>query len=787
MTIRLVTLAPLAVLLMASLASAQPSLWFTKADLPRLRAACEAEPLAGVWKATLARAEGYCDPKSPDYARPEALARPPAGEVKVQVVGHYYGRRLTDWMEALGFAYQVTGEERFARHGVLLLEAAAKELPVTRPEIAAGFAGARGDLMRGLAVGYDWLGEAMTPEQKALWAQTAAGYVRNLVAEFGAEKTWWRPYHNFMGVAMGAAGLLSLELRQPFPEEAPGWLRTCTEAVGLWLDRGWDEDGAYVESTMYGIYGLTNAIRFADALKRSGGEDLFTRPHLQRVPNFYAMSLLPGERVFEARNDADYGPLSDPTLLRLAEALHSGLARWVWDHGGSGDSVFRLIWTTAPAPVAPEATAPAAHFRGRGLCVWRTGWTAADVMFSIECGPFYAVTHNQADEGSFTLYGLGQRWAIDSGYGNNRIPGGRDSSHAHNMVLIDGEGGAPSGAGAGTSGTITYCENTAVCGTAGADATESYNHNNHGQPGVGVQHARRHVCFLRPSAGAPAYAVVLDDIRKDDAPHDYAWQLHLPGDMQVRAEADGALLTPGSAAAATFLQTPLAATGRGEAAWKVTVPQEGDYVLWGQVRATGPEPGKADSFFVQVDAGPQVDWHMPGGREWTWGKVSKGVAQEPFSVHLSAGEHTVKFLTRESGAQLQQAALTADAKAVPPFAPGAALPLSAKQASVTAPLERTELPGDPQAPRLRLWLSGAAPVRLETDGYDGHQRLKGHVQAVAPEFAAVLVPLPAGVPEPQVKVTREGGAVRVQVAWAGRSDEILWPAEGERKPVVRVR
>ncbi|MCL4206788.1 MAG: hypothetical protein KJ000_30265 [Pirellulaceae bacterium] len=50
---------------------------------------------------------------------------------------------------------------------MLLLEAATRQLPVTDPDIAAGFAGARGDIMRGLAIGYDWLGQAMTPAQRA--------------------------------------------------------------------------------------------------------------------------------------------------------------------------------------------------------------------------------------------------------------------------------------------------------------------------------------------------------------------------------------------------------------------------------------------------------------------------------------------------------------------------------------------------------------------------------------------------------------------------------------------
>ncbi|MGE5532125.1 MAG: hypothetical protein ACM3VW_08430, partial [Bacteroidota bacterium] len=405
------------ILLSCSLTLAQPALWFSKQDIPRLQKVIATEPEATVWRGIVQRAEQYCTPGSGAYADPAMVAKRPEPPWKVQITGHYLGRRLTTWMETLGLAYQLTGDERFARQGVLLLDAAARCLQVTEPDIAQGFAGARGDIMRGLAVGYDWLGEAMTPEQKSAWAATSAGYVRNILTEAAGEKVWWKPHHNFMGVAIGAAGLLSLQLQPQFPDEAPKWRAQCTELVRTWLEKGFDEQGAYFEGTGYAAYGLSNAIAFADALQRAGGPNLFESNRLRLVPHFFAMSLLPGERVFEARNDANYAGLDDPGMLKLAGALDSGLARWLWQTAGGGDSPFRIVWSNNVAPQTPrEAHEPLAeHFAGRGLCIWRMGWDANDVMFSIEAGPYYPVTHNQADEGHFTLYGLGQRWAIDSG------------------------------------------------------------------------------------------------------------------------------------------------------------------------------------------------------------------------------------------------------------------------------------------------------------------------------------------------------------------------------------
>jgi hypothetical protein len=768
---------------------AAPRLWFSKEDVPRLRAIVAQGKEAAVWERIRQRAEEYCDPEARAYADPEKVDQRPSPEWRVQILGHHFGRRLTDWMETLGFAYQISGDERFSKHGALLLEAAARKLPVTDPDIAKGFAGARGDIMRGLAVGYDWLGEAMTPEQKAVWSETGAGYVRNILAEVSRERVWWRPHHNFMGVAVGAAGMLSLTLREFYPDEAPEWTAFCAEQVDLWLRSGFDARGAYVEGTTYGMYGLGNALRFADALRRSGGADLLEHPHLRGVPRFYAMSLLPGEPVFDARNDANYSGFNDPTLRLLARDHGNGLAAWLWERTGSGLSPFAVLWASDVAPVEPAAAGEplSQHFEGRGLCIWRTGWEAGDVMFSIEAGPYYPVTHNQADEGHFTLYGLGRRWSIDSGYGNTGLPGGRDQTVAHSCVLVDGEGMARSGAGRGTSGRLAEYYDDADYGYALADATEAYSRNDRGEPGAMVERARRHALFLRPSHGAPAYAAVMDDVRKDHRQREYTWMMHAPGDVHVRTDDAGAVLMPEIALPVTLIETPDDAPGRGAAVWTFEVAEAGEYTVWGRVRVAGDVAPRSDSFFVELDDNARIDWHIPARRDWTWGKVGAGVPSRPARWRLAPGSHTLRILTREPGAQLERIVITADAEANPPFVgQHASVTLRAEDAAVTAPMQVVRHEGCPDAPRMRLRLTAAAPLRHEVQRYDDHLRLDFRATAVRPEFVALLFPLPADLEDPIVDVQFDGDDLCLEVRWPGRTDRIIWPAEEPRRPVVAV-
>lgn len=176
---------------------------------------------------------------------------------------------------------------------------------------------------------------------------------------------------------------------------------------------------------------------------------------MRKLTHYIAMSRLPGDSATDARNDTGY-TIPGNMMLQVAKQYNSGLANWLYLPGNDMDMYLRLIWYNDIPPVAAgDAGEPLAeHFEGRGLCVWRTGWDRSDVMFSVESGPYYIVTHDQADKGHFTLYGFGQRWACDAGYGNNRDPLGRCQTVAHNCILVDGNGQGLSGASFGTNGKI---------------------------------------------------------------------------------------------------------------------------------------------------------------------------------------------------------------------------------------------------------------------------------------------------------------------------------------------
>lgn len=104
------------------------------------------------------------------------------------------------------------------------------------------------------------------------------------------------------------------------------------------------------------------------------------------------------------------------------------------------------------------------------------------------------------------------------------------------------------------------------------------------------------------------------------------------------------------------------AGGPGAATFRVSVPYDGDYVLWGEVIAPSD---RENSFYVAVNGGDEVIWHTPGyldtTTEWRWDPISDGRQQDktdPVVFPLEAGTHQLRIRSREDGTRLRRLRIT---------------------------------------------------------------------------------------------------------------------------------
>jgi hypothetical protein len=105
----------------------------------------------------------------------------------------------------------------------------------------------------------------------------------------------------------------------------------------------------------------------------------------------------------------------------------------------------------------------------------------------------------------------------------------------------------------------------------------------------------------------------------------------------------------------------------GSVHYRFQVPQDGTYVIWGRVRAEGPQE---NSFYVALDDSTFFAWHVhvSSTQTWGWDVISDLEPRDlstPFLFALGVGEHTLVLYQRESGTQLDELLITNDVTLIP--------------------------------------------------------------------------------------------------------------------------
>ena len=419
--------------------------------------------------------------------------------------------------------------------------------------------------LRSLCLGYDMFFANATEEERGKVRDEIRAYLGYM--RWKTQYTLWefRPYlSNKTAMLAASLGLASIVLRDeagtPLLDSG---LAQADHLVGELFEHQWDENGAAREGVLYGAWSLRNLIYYFEARLRYDGFDFSTMPALRETEEWLAYELDPTQpgRVNNIQDctAVDYPLARHTTYLDWAQKMWgSDLAAYLWDQAAGelngfdmedyADKAGTALWSQGYAGENPTGTLPESMlWHKRGLFYYRTGWPSGpvsdDVVFSFYAGKFEG-GHQQEEQGQFTLTAYGHHFAQDHGPGDVA-----KQSSSHNMVLINGQGQHFAGSGIGTDASIE----TAIVGGGFADLVASdlsaaygtyseWNNPNTPFPGADwtwgylganpVQYAERIAVAVNAGATAP-YFVIVDDIKKDDDEHEYAWRLHTEPDLTV--------------------------------------------------------------------------------------------------------------------------------------------------------------------------------------------------------------------------------------------------------------
>ena len=442
--------------------------------------------------------------------------------------------------------------------------------------------------MRALSFGYDMFFSGASAAERDLVRGELVAYIDSTLSMSNYRRWLHSPYLSNLSAMIGSAlGIAALCLENEMPRERfDAALAAADSFVTAWHEGLLDPDGSYHEGALYAGWSTRNLAHYFWARKRLyDGFDYSSLGKIRALERWIAYSMLPiGGAAVNNVNDAAYlnFPLSrHHTYLDWAQtAWGSGLAAWLWerlvgpelghDSGILADKTATVLWHQSRAETPPGGLLPhRSLWRQHGLYYFRSGWpegdASDDVVFSFYSGKFRG-GHAQEDQNNFTLYGYGLVVAADNGFGRAAT-----ETEAHNLILIDGRGEHNAGGSVGTDGDIREHLLSGFADYLLGDASAAYTtyseYNRPGYPfpdddwsfgydgGNPVEYARRRAVVVHDRS-APPYIVLDDEIRKDSAPHEYAWRLHTSTANAVDVSANPIRISGGNGTADLLVLDP---------------------------------------------------------------------------------------------------------------------------------------------------------------------------------------------------------------------------------------
>lgn len=455
-------------------------------------------------------------------------------------------RRVLDRVTDLAFMYRMDGDRKWVDRAWAELDAAA-HFKDWNPRHFLDTA----EMTNAFAMGYDWLYDALTPEQRAT--------IRTAIVEKGLKaalptyrlKNWWASArHNWNQVCNGGLGMGALAIGDEEPAIAGQILYEALRSLPLAI-REYGPDGAWAEGPGYWAYATMYTVAILAGLDSALGTDF----GLSDIRGFSLCGLFP---IYSAGPsglsfsyaDAHAGVVRAPEMWWLAHRFRvPGYAWYARNHSSS--SVKDLLWYDPTLDTSrPKSLPLARRFRGAEVAMMRSAWDDANALsLDVKAGDNKA-NHSHLDLGSFVFDALGVRWAEDIGaddynmpayFGNQRWTYYRLRAEGHNTIVYAPGHGPDQDPRA--VAPIAKFRSRANFAAAVVDLTAAYR--------TSVASAARGLALV------DRRRVVVQDEMHADEPIDAWWFLHTQAQIELAPDGSQATLTQGNARlVARIVQTP---------------------------------------------------------------------------------------------------------------------------------------------------------------------------------------------------------------------------------------
>lgn len=373
-----------------------------------------------------------------------------------------------------------------------------------------------------LALAYDWLYEAITPDERAALLDAIRPRMQDMFAALaGPRGVNLVPYDSHGNEIMGKIAAISALLAGDVAE-AEQWFAQSVPLHFHSISPWGGEDGGYANGTNYSLWDTGDSFTVWHILRWTTGVNVADKAWVSNYGRYLAYFLPPGTPRHAFGDGAELVPGENWPRFGKAYALFapSPLSRW-YASQLFGEDKARLELLLAPRDAGgeapfPEGTPNAALFPSIGWSAMHSDLRDRNrVSVYFKSSSYGSHNHSHADQNSFVVNARGQALAIDSGYYDAYHSPHWESwtkqTRAHNAITFDGGQGQTHHSIA-ASGEITQFESGAHLDVVTGDATRAY--------GGALRKAVRSVVYARPDR------VLVFDRLESATPRRWEWNIH---------------------------------------------------------------------------------------------------------------------------------------------------------------------------------------------------------------------------------------------------------------------
>lgn len=395
------------------------------------------------------------------------------------------------------------------------------------------------EMTHAFAIGYDWLYDQWTPEQRQVMREAMIEKGIKLANDIQDRNTWWaRARHNWNQVCNGGIGMGALALADEEPEVCGKFLEAALKSIQLAMAE-FAPDGAWAEGPGYWSYATSYNCAFLAGLDSALGTDF----GLSQMPGFSLAGMFPIFASGPTGKSFDYADahasiIRAPQLFWFARKFDQP-AYAVFERRNASPDALDLVWYDSRGEGAMPADLPLdKYFRNSEIALLRSSWGDKNALWvGFKAGDNKA-NHSNLDLGGFVLEALGQRWAVELGADDYNMPGYfgsqrwtyyRMRAEGHNTLVINP--GKEPDQNPKAEAKIVRFESRPKNSLAIADLTAAYAKH--------VARARRGVAML------DRRQVLVQDEIEAKQPAQVWWFLHTPAAVTLSEDGHAATLSLG--------------------------------------------------------------------------------------------------------------------------------------------------------------------------------------------------------------------------------------------------